>query len=162
MSDLSAMVTGDGEDSLLPHAPDPRCSFCVTLAALPWPVDASSMCLCLFHVRVARQLQCRGWNQDTAHQAHAGRARAATFTTAHQRMAGQASFAAFSARWRALQGLPPLCAEDARRYLRPEHLHHLGLPLPSALRAHILAAWQAGDLRAVPSWLSPTSADAVS
>jgi|GEM_PF-5929206 len=161
MSDLPPLVTGDGEVSLLPDSPDPRCSFCISLAALLWPVDASSMRLCLFHVRLARQLQCCGWNQDTAHQAHAGRARAATFTTAYQRMAGQASFAACSARWRAVQGLPPLHAEDARRYLRPEHLHHLGLPLPSALRTRILAAWQAGDLRAVPSWLPPTSADAV-
>ena len=74
-------------------------------------------------------LQCRGWNADPAHQIAAGRARAARFTHEYQSEAGHTAFAAFSARWRASQGLPPLSADDARKYVTPEMIRDLGRPL---------------------------------
>jgi hypothetical protein len=157
MTNLPARGAAPDAARLLPSPPDPRCAFCLTLAALPWPVDDAPLRLCPLHARLARHLQCRGWNQTVAHQAQAGRARAATFTPEHQRRAGYASFAACSARWRAVQGFAPLRAEDAR-YLRPEHIQYLGQPLPLEVRTRILAAWQAGDLRDVSSWCSPAIA----
>src|SRR5690348_5009320 len=89
--------------------PDPRCPFCVALAALPWPADGpegtAAIRLCPAHLTLWRQLQCRGWNADPQHQVNAGQARARQFTPAHQQQAGFASWDAFSARWRASGGL---------------------------------------------------------
>jgi len=137
----------DGPDALHPARADPRCPICVTLGALPWPEgiegrggDAAgeAVRLCPAHLRLWRVLQCRGWNADAEHQA----------------LAGRASWAAFSARWRAGQGLPPLSVEDARRYVSPDMIGHLGMPLPSELRAAIHRAWCAGQLLGVPAWLA--------
>ena len=77
----------------------------------------------------SRAAQCRTWNALRVHQVAAGRARAAQMTQEERRAFGHAAFSAFSARFRAVQGLPPLSAAAAQRYLTPHDVRRLGLPL---------------------------------
>ncbi len=100
-----------------------------------------------------RREQCHRFNADHGHQVAAGKARASAFTRDHQAQAGHASFSAFSARWRAEQGLPPLCAADARRYVRPEMIRRTGSPLDPGLQRRIYRAWCAGYLFGVLRWI---------
>ncbi len=116
---------------------DPRCSFCVALGALPWPEEGTPLRLCPEHLRLSRVLQCRGWNADHGHQV----------------MAGHAAFAAFSARFRAEQGMAPLSADDARRYVQPDMIRSVGAPLPPELQARIHRAWCHGYLYGVLRWI---------
>jgi len=100
-----------------------------------------------------RAERCRTWNADHAHQVYAGRARATGFTPEHQQRAGNAAWNAFSARFRAQQGLAPLSAEAARRYLSSADIRHVGMALDPELQGRIYRAWCAGDLWGVPAWL---------
>ena len=139
--------------------PDPRCPFCVALAALPWPADGpegpAAIRLCPAHLTLWRQLRCRGWNADPQHQVRAGQARARQFTPASQQQAGFASWDAFSARWRASGGLAPLSAAAVRKYVTPEMIRGVcGLALPPELQADIYRAWCAGELAHVVAWLA--------
>ena len=102
---------------------------------------------------VSRMDQCHCWNSDPDHQRVAGQARARQFTHEHQVEAGQQSFSAYSSRWRARQGLVPLSAEDAQKYVTIEEIRWpLGEPLPAALRAEIYQVWCSGRLVAVAAW----------
>src|SRR5579859_2172168 len=138
------LMSRDGEDGeggqvvMVPDTPDPRCPFCVALAALPWPADgAGTMRLCAPHLTRWRQLQCRGWNADPA----------------HQQMAGMASWSAFSARWRAAGGLCPLSAAAVRKYVTPDLIRHPFRPLSPELQQDIYRAWCAGMCAHVADWL---------
>ncbi|HET9751314.1 MAG TPA: hypothetical protein VFP52_00065, partial [Myxococcales bacterium] len=134
--------------------PDPRCPFCVALAALPWPAEGTER-LCAPHLTRWRQLQCRGWNADPQHQVMAGQARARQFTPASQQQAGFASWDAFSARWRAAGGLAPLSADAVRKYVTPDLIRGVcGLSLAPELQADIYRAWCAGQLAHVVAWLA--------
>jgi hypothetical protein len=101
-----------------------------------------------------RAVQCRMWNATRAHQVAAGKARAAQMTQEERSAFGHAAFSAFSARFRAVQGLPPLSAAAAARYLTPHDIRRLGLPLAPPLAETIYCAWCAGQLFPVAAWLS--------
>jgi hypothetical protein len=104
-----------------------------------------------------RAVQCRAWNATRAHQVAAGKARAARMTQDERSAFGHAAFAAFSARVRAVQGLPPLSAAAAQRYLAPRDIRRLGMPLAHItppLAETIHRAWCAGQLFPVSAWLS--------
>lgn len=101
-----------------------------------------------------RAAQCRAWNATRGHQVAAGKARAAQMTQDERSAFGHAAFAAFSARFRAVQGLPPLSADAARRYLTPRDIRRLGMPLAPHLAETIHRAWCAGQLFPVSAWLS--------
>ena len=101
-----------------------------------------------------RAAQCRTWNATRTHQVAAGKARAAQMTQDERSAFGHAAFDAFSARFRAVQGLPPLSAGAARRYLTPRDIRRLGMPLASHLAETIHRAWCAGQLFPVSAWLS--------
>ena len=102
----------------------------------------------------SRAAQCRTWNALRAHQVAAGRARAAQMTLEERRAFGHAAFSAFSARFRAVQGLPPLSVDAAARYLTPQDIRRLGLPLAPHVAETIHRAWCAGHLLPVSAWLS--------
>jgi hypothetical protein len=102
----------------------------------------------------ARAAQCRTWNAMRAHQVAAGKARAAQMTQDERSAFGHAAFDAFSARFRAVQGLPPLSAAAARRYLAPGDIRRLGMPIAPHLAETIYCAWCAGQLFPVSAWLS--------
>ena len=165
-----ASVVGNAHQ-LLPDSPDPSCTFCIVLAALPFPEDrgqetradegpeGASEVVCAFHWLLYRRLQCQGrcqgWNADRTHQVLAGKARAQQFTTAYQQAAGHAAWDAFSARWRALQDLAPLSAQAGRKYLTPDLIcGSLGLELQPALQQSIYQARCAAYLRHVTAWQS--------
>jgi hypothetical protein len=57
-----------------------------------------------------------------------------------------ATFDACSARFRAVQGLPLLSAVSARRYLTPDHIRRLGMPLAPPLATTTYRAWCAGQV----------------
>lgn len=146
---------GGGRPVELPDTPDPRCPFCVALAALPWPVEGmAAMRLCAPHLTLWRQLQCRGWNADAQHQVKAGQARARQFTPASQQRAGMASWSAFSARWRASGGLCPLSAEAVRKYVTPTMIRHPFRPVSPERQQEIYRAWCAGVVAGVVNWLA--------
>ncbi len=108
----------------------------------------------------SRAAQCRTWNALRVHQVAAGRARAAQMTLEERRAFGHAAFSAFSARFRAVQGLPPLSAAAAQRYLTPHDVRRLGLPLAPItppLAETIHRAWCAGQLLPVSAWLGDES-----
>lgn len=135
--------------------PSSACPGCVAAAGQTWPAYTTSRYCrrCLAHLR--RSVQCHIWNTDRAHQVAAGKARAAQFTPASQAAAGHASFATFSARWRAEQGIAPLTAIDAQRYITPDMIRSLiGVPLSPVLQETIWRAWCAGQLLGVEAWLS--------
>jgi hypothetical protein len=61
---------------------------------------------------------------------------------------------AFATWWRAGQGLAPLSAEAAVRYVTSEDIRGpLGLPLLAALRAEVYTARCAGQLVGMATWL---------
>jgi hypothetical protein len=135
--------------------PPSACPGCVAAAGQPWPAHTTSRYCrrCLAQLR--RSVQCHIWNADRAHQVAAGKARAAQFTPESQAAAGHASFAAFSARWRAEQGLAPLSAADAQRYVTLDMIRSLiGIPLAPALQKAIWRAWCFGLLLGDAVWLS--------
>lgn len=142
----AALVTPEAD-------PDPRCPFCVALAALPWPAEGTER-FCAPHLTVWRQLQCRGWNADAQHQVKAGQARARQFTPASQQQAGFASWDAFSARWRASGGLCPLSAAAVRKYVTPEMIRHPFRPVSPERQQEIYRAWCAGVVAGVVAWLA--------
>ena len=102
----------------------------------------------------ARAAQCRKWNATRTHQVAAGKARAAQMTQDERSAFGHAAFSAFSARFRAVQGLPPLSAAAAQRYLTPRDIRRLGMPLAPPLAETIYCAWCSGQLFSVSAWLS--------
>jgi hypothetical protein len=102
----------------------------------------------------ARAAQCRTWNATRTHHVAAGKARAAQMTPKEWVAFGHAAFAAFSACFRAVQGLLPLSAAAARRYLTPRDIRRLGMPIASPLAETIHRAWCAGQLFPVSAWLS--------
>jgi hypothetical protein len=116
--------------------PPAHCPACLAEAGAPWPVGATSR-HCAEHLEQLRRRQCKGWNASRAHQV----------------MAGQATFAAFSARWRAEQGMALLSAEAVRKYLRPELIRSLGVPLSPELQVRIYWAWSHGYLYGVLRWI---------
>jgi hypothetical protein len=101
-----------------------------------------------------RTAQCRAWNATRTHQVAAGKARAAQMTQDERSAFGRAAFSAFSARFRAVQGIPPLSAAAAQRYLTPRDIRRLGMPLAPHLAESIHRAWCAGQLFPVSAWLS--------
>jgi hypothetical protein len=103
-----------------------------------------------------RGSRCRQWNAEHAHQVAAGKARAAQMSREECIAFGYAAFDAFSARFRALQGLPPLSASAAIRYLTPEHIRRLGMPLAATLAESIYQAWCVGQFFPVSAWLDDT------
>jgi hypothetical protein len=94
------------------------------------------------------------WNATRTHQVAAGKARAAQMTQEERSAFRRAAFLAFSARFRAVQGLPPLSAAAAQRYLTPRDIRRLGLALAPHLAETIYRAWCAGQLFPVSAWLS--------
>ena len=105
--------------------------------------------------------RCRSWNANPLHQMQAGRRRAERFSRAYQMRAAMCSNAAQSARWRARQGIAPLTAEEAQRYVTLEDIRGpLGGPLPYSLRGRIYRAWCMDVLIGVARWLDdPAWAD---
>jgi hypothetical protein len=100
-----------------------------------------------------RTSRCQKWSAVHAHQVAAGKARTAQMTREERSVYGHATFDAFSARFRAQQGLPPLSAVTALRYLTPEHIRRVGMPLAPPLSETIYRAWCAGQLLPVSAWL---------
>src|SRR5690348_18414900 len=132
-----AVSAGSTASASAGTSPDPRCPFCVALAALPWPAEGTER-LCAPHLSDWRRLQCRGWNADLA----------------HQQRAGMASWSAFSARWRASGGLCPLSAAAVRKYVTPEMIRHPFRPVSPERQQEIYRAWCAGMVAGVVDWLA--------
>jgi hypothetical protein len=135
-------------------SPPAYCPGCYAKAGVRFPVGATTRHCGRCLARMRRSLQAHRWNADRSHQVAAGKARARRFTLVHQRAAGNASWDAFSARWRAGQGIAPLSAEAARKYVTPGQIcGPLGVPLSPALQATIHRAWCVGQLVGVLAWL---------
>ena len=133
-----AVSAGSTASASAGTSPDPRCPFCVALAALPWPAEGTER-LCAPHLSDWRRLQCRGWNADLA----------------HQQRAGMASWSAFSARWRASGGLCPLSAAAVRKYVTPEMIRGAcGLLVSPERQQDIYRAWCAGVFAHVADWIA--------
>lgn len=105
--------------------------------------------------------RCRSWNANPLHQMQAGRRRAESFSGAYQAQAAMCSNAAQSAHWRARQGIAPLTAEEAQRYVTLEDIRGpLDCPLPYPVRVRIYRAWCMDVLIGVVRWLDdPAWAD---
>lgn len=117
--------------------PPAACPGCLAQAGQPWPADTTSRFCPRCRDRMRRVHQVKRWNRDHTHQT----------------AAGVASFTAFSARWRASQGIAPLMAAAARRYVTPPMIRQpSGAPLASATQAAIHQAWCAGKLYGVLWW----------
>lgn len=113
-------------------------------------------------LRAWRAARCRRWNRGAAHQRTAGQSRAQAFTPDHQTRAGHASWDASSARWRAMQGLCPLSAHAARRYVRPADIRAAsGLAIPPGLAVVIWSAWGSGVVAGVDAWLARIGGPAI-
>ncbi len=117
--------------------PPAACPGCLAAAGQPWPADTTARFCPRCRDRLRRVHQVKRWNRDQAHQA----------------AAGLASYTAFSARWRATQGIAPLTAAAARRYVTPDMIRQpSGMPLASATKEAIYQAWCGGRLYGVLWW----------